>query len=279
MAVRRRSAVVEDSLKTFHRFARLPTELRLKIWTCNLPGPRIVEIKCSTEQLYTSELRQGDNGAATFTSTSSLPVNLHVCRESRFEALRRYQLLFKVPPQTGRVYLDPLRDTLYFGARRGIMTSETLFSTFVALVEPGDLDHVRHVAVNEGLISYGSGAVQLIADFLCQASQHLPNLDEVTFICDDSNPIYSSEAVFVEPSIRNRILERQICEAVAVAGNHQPQFRSPLWRIQAIAAEPACPKYDQSILGYKGSRAEFFKHVQLPRWERGMARLQCAIRV
>ncbi|KAI1378196.1 hypothetical protein F4677DRAFT_443411 [Hypoxylon crocopeplum] len=272
------SIVVGDQSEIFSLFARLPIELRFKIWTYNLPGPRIVEIKCSTEESLTSHLRQGNGRPASCKSTSPIPVNLHACRESRLEGLKRYRLLFGVSPQPSRIFFDPSRDTLYFGAREGTTASETLFDTFVPLVQPEDLTHVHHIAINEGLIGYGSNDAESIAELLCQAHQHLINLEQLTVVCDDMNPVYSSEAVFVEPIIRNRILERQIRQAISIVDNQQPQFRPLLWRIRAIAAEPNRPRYDQSILGYRGSRLDFFKEVQLPKYVKAMTRFHSAIR-
>ncbi|KAI0145723.1 hypothetical protein F4776DRAFT_660604 [Hypoxylon sp. NC0597] len=268
--------------RIFHQFPQLPIELRFKIWANNLPGPRIVEIKCNP--LSTSELEQGDNKHIRCTSTSPIPVNLHVCRESRHEALRKYWLLFGFPTAPGRIYLDPLRDTLYFGSRKGVAAAETLFSTFVSLAQPEDLAHVRHIAINEVLINYGTqnswtnNTARLTAEeILCQAYQYFVNIEQLTFVCDDENPIYSSEAVFIEPRVPNRILERRIREAINAVGDQQPRSRSLIWSVQVIAAEPNCPKYDQRILGYEGTRRSFFNEYHLPQHEKALVRLRSAV--
>ncbi|KAL7626331.1 hypothetical protein AAE478_003103 [Parahypoxylon ruwenzoriense] len=190
---------------------------------------------------------------------------------SRFEGLRRYQLLFSISPHLGRFFFDPLRDTLYFGARGRIAASASQLDTFVSLVPPEELALVRHVAINEALVSgysgidsTASGATRLIAQqILSQVSRRFISLERLVFISDDRNPVYSSDAVFVEPSWRNRRLEREIWEATGVIGEKQPGFKLPPWIIQTIAAEPDPPVYGQSILGYQGSRSTFFKETWL----------------
>ncbi|KAI0834910.1 hypothetical protein F5Y06DRAFT_306491 [Hypoxylon sp. FL0890] len=258
--------------QVFHKFSELPIELRFIIWTHNLPGPRIVEVKCNTDKSSTSQLQQSAHKPICCKSTLPIPVNLHVCRESRREALRRYKLLFGFTPESGRVFLDPLRDTLYFGCGQGVAAAVTLFNTFVSLVQPEDLAHVRYVAINEMLINYGnqngwtSSSSRLTAEqILCQAHHHFVNMEKITFVCDDENPIYSSDAVFVEPRVANRILERRIQEAINFIEDQQPQFGSLVWSVRVIAAEPQCPTYDQSVLGYEGKRSTFFRECKLPR--------------
>lgn len=259
-----------------HFFAKLPIELRLKIWTYNLPGPRIIEIKCSTESPpWTPQLQEGHQRPTTCTFTSPIPINLHVCRESRLEALKRYRLLFRSPSQPGQITFDPTKDTLYFGARLGIKASKARFNKFLSLVRPEDLAHVRHIAINEALISYNNhssrtnGAARLTFEqILRQAHQRFINLERLTFVSDDRNPVYSTDAVLVEPRVHNRILERRIREAISTVEGQRPQFRSPPWDIRGIANEPDRPRHTQKLLGYEGSRKSFFRQVQLPQWER-----------
>ncbi|KAI1106258.1 hypothetical protein F4804DRAFT_330440 [Jackrogersella minutella] len=277
------AVVARDSPQVFLLFARLPIELRFKIWAYNLPGPRIVEIKCSTGPPLTPQQRQSDSRPTVWTSISPIPVNLHACRESRQEASKRYRLLFRSSPQTGGIFFDPLRDTLYFGRRRGIAAAETLFNMFLSLVQREELACVHRIAINEGLISHDSSdgrrnrAAQLTAEqILCQVHQYFTNLEQLTFVCDDRNPVYSSDAVFVEPRVKNRILERRIRKAISVVEGQQPQFRPSAWSVRVIAAEPSHPMYDQSILGYKGSRSSFFQEFQLPQIQKAMAKWQSA---
>ncbi|KAI1408792.1 hypothetical protein F5Y13DRAFT_204540 [Hypoxylon sp. FL1857] len=273
-----------DRRQVFHLFVRLPIELRFRIWVHNLPGPRIVEIKCNVTPPSTSQLQQSDKKSICCISTLPIPANLHACRESRLEALRRYRLLFGFHSTTGRIFLDPLRDTLYFGPRQGVAAAETLFNTFVSLAQPEDLALVRHIAINEVLINYGgqngwtTSTARLTAEqYLCQAHQHFVNIEQLTFVCDDMNPVYSPDAVFVEPRIPNRILERQIRDAIEVVKAQQPQIGSLAWSVQVIAAEPNCPIYDQRVLGYKGKRRSFSREHNLPKFQRAMTKRRSAV--
>ncbi|KAI2612840.1 uncharacterized protein GGS25DRAFT_138286 [Hypoxylon fragiforme] len=284
MAIRhRRTSVTGDLPQTFHLFTQLPIELRLIIWSYNLPGPRIVEIKCSTdstEPLLTSQLGQDDNRRIVCTSTSPIPVNLHVCRESRLYGLKQYRLLFGISPQPGRVFFDARKDTLYFGARQKLTASGTLLEKFVSLVQPEDLAQVHRIAINEGLIKGHRSAAQFIAEkILRQAYQHLTNLEQLTFVCNDKNPLYSSDAVFVNPRMQNRILERDVQNAIGILQHRHPRSRPLSWSIRAIAAEPSRPAYSQDVLGYEGTRVEFFRRVQLPECEKAVAKLRCAVGV
>ncbi|KAI4869436.1 hypothetical protein F4820DRAFT_406569 [Hypoxylon rubiginosum] len=268
-----------------HCFAALPIELRLIIWAYNLPGPRIVDIKCSTESASTSEL-QRDHTPTTCIFTASVPVNLHVCRESRFAAFRRYRLLFRDPTKYGQVIFDPTRDILYFGARFGIAASGTRFGTFLSLVQPEELAYVHRIAINDALISHGRSRTRTnstsrltIEHILCQVHHRFTNLERLTFVCDDRNPVYSSDAFFVEPRVRNRILERQIQDVVTIVEDRQTQTKLPPWDVRAIAAEPNPPEYDQEVLGYRGSRQSFFRRFQLPQLEKALAnRYQWALK-
>ena len=55
-------------LATFHPFPRMPSELRLKIWKLNMPGPRVIELKYS-KKIYHA------------VSPTPALVLLHICRE------------------------------------------------------------------------------------------------------------------------------------------------------------------------------------------------------
>jgi hypothetical protein len=65
----------------FTLFSQLEPELRLKIWSCNFPGPRKVRVH------YDAEARR-------FHTSTPSPINLLICIESRVEAMKVYQLHF-----------------------------------------------------------------------------------------------------------------------------------------------------------------------------------------
>ncbi|KAI0383139.1 hypothetical protein F5Y04DRAFT_287670 [Hypomontagnella monticulosa] len=263
MAIGNETLAIEDRPQNFHFFARLPIELRAEIWTYNLPGPRIIEIKCSKNR----------NKSTAYRSSSPVPANLHVCNESRSEALKRYRLLFGVCSGPPRILIDPSRDMLYFNRRK------TLFNKFISAVPRKDLACVRHIAINEKLLSYrgprqadqirAEGAHMVVEKILCQIYQLLPGLKTLSFVSGDANPVYSPDAVFVEPQLPNRMLERRVKEAINTVEN-QPRFRPITWNIQDIAAGPECSTHDQTILGYEGSRAAFWKEFMLPEYQKDM---------
>ncbi|KAI5867957.1 hypothetical protein GGS23DRAFT_4210 [Durotheca rogersii] len=278
MAIEEKLVVAGGNLGIFHLFPYLPAEIRLEIWNHNLPGPRIVEIKC-TRSATIFEPQYGGKPTPICTSASPIPINLHTCRESRLEGLKRYRLLFDIGPQAGRFFFDPLRDTLYFGARDGAEASETQLDTLISLSSPEELALVRHVAINEALMpsdggrngAAGGAGARSAERILRQVNQHFVGLEQLTFVCDDRNPVYSADAAFVEPGRRNRLLERRIQTAITAVERRQHHFKSPRWRVQTIAAEPDLPVYDQEILGYQGRRSSFFKRARLPQYSKLLA--------
>lgn len=140
------------SFHSQHPFTRLPAELRWKIWALNLPGPRVVSIRCGSEPL--SPARGPDRHSSLLsgcTSPAPIPVNLHVCHESRSEALRRYRPSFGIARQPGQILFDPDEDVLYFGPRDGFMASEAQLRTVLMLCCPEELLRVRKVAINDAL--------------------------------------------------------------------------------------------------------------------------------
>lgn len=82
---------------TFHPFPRLPLELRLKIWRSSLPGPRLIRI--SVED-------------GSFKSNTPHPLGLQICKESREETLRIYQLSIAVEPSKNHIYINTDHDGL-----------------------------------------------------------------------------------------------------------------------------------------------------------------------
>lgn len=139
----------------FHLFSKLPAELRWKIWAFNLPGPRLVSVHCGSKSLSCG-LGSGHNHPSSSsyfgcTSQAKIPTNLHVCHESRREALRRYRASFGIARQPGQTFFDSEQDYLYFGPRDGFMASEANLRTVLSLCDPNELAQVRRVAINEAL--------------------------------------------------------------------------------------------------------------------------------
>jgi hypothetical protein len=86
----------------FINFAKLPVELRIKIWRLLLPGPRIVEV------IH----RVTDTGFKIRPGIPP-PVLLHVCHEVRQIALKKYRMWLDNPQFNGcHIRIDPINDTI-----------------------------------------------------------------------------------------------------------------------------------------------------------------------
>ncbi|KAI1386178.1 uncharacterized protein F4822DRAFT_431052 [Hypoxylon trugodes] len=116
-----------EDYTSFTLFSLLPTELRLHIWrhTCH---PRVVEVSY-------------DNQEDRCTTLTAPPAVLHVCRESRFEALRIYKPSFGTQSHEPRIYFCHELDTLYL-PRPPFMGYDDALRSFTELV-PGTDDIVN----------------------------------------------------------------------------------------------------------------------------------------
>ncbi|CAG8978968.1 hypothetical protein HYALB_00012251 [Hymenoscyphus albidus] len=100
-----------ETPEEFTRFPSLPPELRLRIWSIHLKTPRIVEV------FVPREGRQQPWGLPSYTWTTQIPPVFHVNRESRYEAMKFFQMLRHV---RGSGYLVPTMivnfkiDTVFF---------------------------------------------------------------------------------------------------------------------------------------------------------------------
>jgi hypothetical protein len=85
---------------SFSLFKKLPPELPLKIWELNLPGTRVVEVHY--------DVRMGK-----FWTTNPSPANLQVCRESRYEMLKKWPLRFATCGHPPMVHTNFDIDTIH----------------------------------------------------------------------------------------------------------------------------------------------------------------------
>jgi hypothetical protein len=79
----------QNGPSSFHFFTKLPTELRLYIWSLTL-SRRIIDIYAFNKSLTPCQERNPLKGDRIYTSQSSIPI-LYICRESRDFALRVYR--------------------------------------------------------------------------------------------------------------------------------------------------------------------------------------------
>ena len=94
----------------FHPFPRLPTELRLKIWSLALASTRrTVEVTCA------KGIQPGNTRyVKSFASTTQVPTLMRVNREARYEALSIYKPYFKTKHRPTGIYVAFDRDTIVF---------------------------------------------------------------------------------------------------------------------------------------------------------------------
>ncbi|KAI1800043.1 hypothetical protein F4811DRAFT_557210 [Daldinia bambusicola] len=194
-----------DSLQVFHRFPKLPIEVRLMIWEYNLPGPRILDIQ---PKFPTRPKRRIIFAAAVNPNgkrVCSAPANLQVCRESREEALKRYKPFLGI-----RGYMDPLRDVLYFGQE---LECWELFEAFVFRARPEDLACARHIAIgNEALMSdvcdYRISIVDVMIMRLNCIKRRFTNLERVSFICANFEKTNTPPVCYQHGSLHLQVFQR-----------------------------------------------------------------------
>jgi len=91
-------------VNAFYGFSALPVELRLKVWSIALSVPRNVDIICDTD------IWPIPRSATSFWPGNGPPVLLHVCHESRSEALKIYKPLLQL--DSAPVYVSLPQDTI-----------------------------------------------------------------------------------------------------------------------------------------------------------------------
>jgi hypothetical protein len=89
-----------SALNEFRLFSSLPTELRVKIWGIALSIPRNVNIICQPSDGFTN----------LFKSSDRPPALLHICHESRSEALEIYKPLFQT--ESSPIYVAYSQDII-----------------------------------------------------------------------------------------------------------------------------------------------------------------------
>jgi len=246
-------------------FPKLPPELRVRIWSYNLPGPRIVSIRCGAPSPSQPSCSSQSRRSRGCTSPAPIPVNLHICHESRTEALKTYTLAFGIARQPGQVYFDFERDVLYFGPRDGYMASEAQFRTALTLIDPAELAAVRRLAISEALFcadrSRGGGgsssrwpyqsamAASLATEVLMQVRARMLGLQELVFVPHDGGPAYGDDAALADSAVVQG-LARQVRSAVGSVRTQFPEWCAPPWRVMTLGGVPDPPAYGREAPGW-----------------------------
>lgn len=202
-------------------------------------------IRCGAKSLsFASHARSPPPSTSGCTSYAAVPVNLHVCHESRSEALKTFALSFGMTRNPGQVFFDRRHDVLYFGARDGYMASEAQFLTVMSLCDPDDLAEVRHLAVNDSLFwvdsTYQSmSAANLTVEVLKQIRARMPQLERLFFVPRDENPVYDDRVELVEASLHEALeqrMARQMEAGMRAICDMFPDWDPPRWSIKALGS-------------------------------------------
>jgi 2EXR family len=198
-----------DSKKSFNSFTlfpELPLELRLSVWRQAYPRPRIVMVKYQFKVM--PEILRADEeefwGAEENTArivrwirpSAEIPLVLHVCQESRQEALMTFEAGLEVRPGGPQTYWDPMLDTVFLIKQSGRDSGSTLRPLDELPV--GARVRIWHLAVdlNATTISYTDEEVK---------DQLLPlvgftSLRSLTLVVDPLRPFeFQSRVIFREP--------------------------------------------------------------------------------
>lgn len=175
-----------------HLFSKLPPELRLRIWSLNLPTSRLIPVNCLTD--LSSRAASSTKASPGCTSAAPIPSNLHACSESRAHALdTRYEHSLSFARSPPALLLDPRADVLYFPRLDGFMASASNFHAAVTLCAPADLSAVERLALHGDVFGTGTGeaddafywsglAIERTVEVLGLVRERLAGVGEIVFV-------------------------------------------------------------------------------------------------
>ncbi|KAH7041311.1 uncharacterized protein B0I36DRAFT_21744 [Microdochium trichocladiopsis] len=141
----------------FSRFRALPAKLRLQIWchSNDAVGSRLIPLRHRQAQVSSfvgssRESRRAENAGNITTATPSIPASLHVCRESRHEALSLYQKLYEPGGGNSYSFIDCSRDIVLMLDLVVLNTSVKIVNTLVT----------RHVPLH--IETLGAASIQTL---------------------------------------------------------------------------------------------------------------------
>jgi hypothetical protein len=101
-----------EPVEGFTYFPKLPAEIRLKIWKDALPGPRVIRIQLKFDPKPPRiEGQKKKPQVSRFVASRPPPIGLRVCRESRIEALKEYEIGFRTKTSPAQTYVNYDLDT------------------------------------------------------------------------------------------------------------------------------------------------------------------------
>ncbi|SPJ89008.1 uncharacterized protein FTOL_12903 [Fusarium torulosum] len=182
-----------STLTAFPQFAQLPPELRIRIWSF-LVQPRIVVVCCLQrderldQRLY--ELNQRSRGR-------SVPVLLHINRESRYLGLQHYELSFgwriskllsdtpvSAPP---RVWFNFALDAVYLAGELEAYDIYGFNSAMVYFLRREDTRRVRHLACVLSELGYAQQESDQVFGCLWHVVDGFPSVKRVLLIVGEGD--------------------------------------------------------------------------------------------
>jgi hypothetical protein len=172
-------------------------------------------------------------------SSADIPANLHVCEESRLEALQTYRPSFGFARGPGQLLFNPEVDIMYFGPHKSksYMAAMAQFLTSMGMCNPDELASVRRLAISDALFwssnKYNSmTAASLTLKVLEEVATRMTDLEELIFV-----PWEEEEGVH-EDVVQGR-MTRQIQTAMQSIAQQYPYWEPPSWKIAPLSELPS----------------------------------------
>ena len=254
----------EVAPSSFHRFTRLPPEIRLSIWSLTVSS-RIIDIYAFNKQLSPLQEKNSLKDDRVYTSQNSVPL-LYVCRESRAFALGLYKYGVDTEDQTSsrfqlrreefpahilerwkdchlpcRRYSQPIpgeiRPRIYFNLARDVFCLNKVWwfvgrhplyplrNYFTTEV----LLHLRYLALPYEMFSWAASNDKFSKACPCSRDTRItlldfPSLRELIINMDGSE----DERGERDPSL---ISPKEIVKALEGVAKRNPGWKVPKWRL------------------------------------------------
>lgn len=204
--------------ETFTLFSDFPAELRLQVWQYAISFERVVEI-----QYMNATIRHG--------ASPRPPAILHVCRESRYEALKVYKLCFNTKKVPKSIYINPAHDILFFRVAEQNQTWQHILGP--NSLWRRQLSDVRRIAFAYIGRFTGRSSFRFMKKTICS----FPNLEELIILWAEDTSMRSYEgrgANIIEGGPGHTDSERQSSWRSAMrwkAGIVEAWDREQWWRV------------------------------------------------
>lgn len=196
----------------------------------NLPESRLVPISCGPKSLSLPEysLFSGNWGSGCRT-IAPIPTNLHLCTESRKEALKVYKPSLGWARGPGEVFLRPENDILFFGPCDGFKLAESQFHSCMALCDQDEVADLQRIAISDDLFwingTYTSMmAASITVGIVEQFALRMHGLEEVIFVPREEDLFHDPQATYAR-------MESQIQMAMQCVSAQFKYWCPPDWKI------------------------------------------------